>query len=70
MMVKIMLENTEDLRWVAVLLDKEVPKDSPDLVQRAFEVQPRTATDPRHPEEVRKASQSSPAEVEHTVRSS
>jgi len=25
MIVKIMLENTEDLRWVAVLLDKEVP---------------------------------------------
>lgn len=26
MVVKIMLENTEDLRWVAVLLDKEAPK--------------------------------------------
>jgi predicted PurR-regulated permease PerM len=26
MVVKIMLENTEDLRWVAVLLDKEPPK--------------------------------------------
>ena len=25
MVVKIMLENTQDLRWVAVLLDKEVP---------------------------------------------
>jgi AI-2 transport protein TqsA len=26
MVVKIMLENTEDLRWVAVLLDKEAPR--------------------------------------------
>jgi hypothetical protein len=26
MVAKIWLENTEDLRWVAVLLDKEAPK--------------------------------------------
>jgi len=26
MIVKIMLENTEDLRWIAILLDKEVPE--------------------------------------------
>jgi hypothetical protein len=25
MVVKIMLENTHDLRWVAILLDKEAP---------------------------------------------
>jgi hypothetical protein len=25
MVVKIMLENTEDLRWVAVLLDRQAP---------------------------------------------
>jgi hypothetical protein len=27
MVVKIVLENTEDLRWVAVLLDRDPPKD-------------------------------------------
>jgi len=28
MMVKIMLENTQDLRWIAVLLDKNPPRDA------------------------------------------
>ncbi len=29
MVVKIMLENTEDLRWVAILLDKSPPQMTP-----------------------------------------
>ena len=31
MVVKIMLENTEDLRWVAILLDKSPPQMAPSL---------------------------------------
>ncbi len=31
MVVKIMLENTQDLRWIAVLLDKEAPATKPAL---------------------------------------
>ena len=31
MVVKIMLENTEDLRWIAVLLDKSPPQAAGDV---------------------------------------
>ncbi len=43
MIVKIMLENTEDLKWVAVLLDKEPPS-------RPVEVPPSTPTSIPGPE--------------------
>jgi predicted PurR-regulated permease PerM len=33
MIVKIMLENTSDLRWVSILLDKAAPEPTPGLAE-------------------------------------
>lgn len=38
MVVKIMLENTEDLRWMAVLLDRSVPVGTPESLSMTREV--------------------------------
>jgi len=44
MVVKIMLENTEDLRWVAILLDKSPPQVTATYATRSAAAQPLTST--------------------------
>ena len=45
MVVKIFLENTRDLRWVAVLLDKKAP-DQPSVVPMMAPAEPVSASRP------------------------
>jgi predicted PurR-regulated permease PerM len=44
MVVKIMLENTEDLRWVAILLDKSPPQVTATYATSSAAAQPLTST--------------------------